>query len=415
LALNNLSYPLPENEEDRLEALASYDILDTMPENDFEELTHLASEICQTSVALISLLDDKRQWFKSILGHNARETPREYAFCSHTILNKNDIMVVPDARKDERFLANPLVTGNPNIVFYAGVPLVNEDGFALGSLCVIDTMPKELNARQLKSLRILGKQVITQMELRRKLARLERSNQNLLETNSFIQKFASTAAHDIKNPLSSMLLTSQALQMRIGKGGDDKSKGLLDLNITSTKRLLTLVDEMLAYSSKPSSLLTNQKCLELNNLLKNVVSLIDVPYGVKINLPQVDHTLTCSSVALEQIFINLLTNAIRYNDKEAGIITIQFREEGDFYNFKVTDNGMGIAEKNLGKIFYKEVTLNVIDRFNQKGTGVGLYTVKALVEKLQGTIKVESQIGSGTTFTFSVKTNAGVEEDDELL
>ncbi|MBD1362850.1 GAF domain-containing sensor histidine kinase [Mucilaginibacter sp. ZT4R22] len=413
--MSNLSYPLPENEDERLEALASYNILDTMPEDDFEELTHLASEICQTSVALISLLDDKRQWFKAILGHDVRETPREYAFCSHTILNKNDIMVVPDARKDERFLANPLVTGNPNIVFYAGVPLVNEDGFALGSLCVIDTIPKELNARQLKSLRILAKQVITQMELRRKLARLERSNQNLLETNSFIQKFASTAAHDIKNPLSSMLLTSQALQMRLGKSGDDKSKGLLDLNITSTKRLLTLVDEMLAYSSKPSSLLTNQKCLELNTLLKNVVSLIDVPYGVKINLPQVDHTLTCSSVALEQIFINLLTNAIRYNDKEAGIITIQFREEGDFYNFKVTDNGMGIAEKNLGKIFYKEVTLDVIDRFNQKGTGVGLYTVKALVEKLKGSIKVDSHIGSGTTFTFSVKKNAGVGEDDELL
>ncbi|MEO7215394.1 GAF domain-containing sensor histidine kinase [Mucilaginibacter sp.] len=413
--MSNLSYPLPDNEDERLEALATYDILDTMPEDDFEELTHLASEICQTSVALISLLDDKRQWFKSILGHDAKETPREYAFCSHTILNKNDVMIVPDARKDERFLANPLVTGSPNIVFYAGVPLVNEDGFALGSLCVLDTMPKNLNARQQKSLRILAKQVITQMELRRKLARLEKSNQHLLETNSFIQKFASTAAHDIKNPLSSMLLTSQALRMRLGKDSDDKSKRLLDLNITSTKRLLTLVDEMLAYSSAPSSLLTNQKCLDLNTLLKNVVSLIDVPYGVKINLPPVDHTLTCSSVALEQIFINLLTNAIRYNDKEAGIITIQFREEGDFYNFKVTDNGMGIAEKNLDKIFYKEATLNVIDRFNQKGTGVGLYTVKALVEKLQGSIRVESEIGSGSTFTFSVKKNAGVEEDDELL
>ncbi|RWY53700.1 sensor histidine kinase [Mucilaginibacter gilvus] len=413
--MSNLSYPLPENEDERLEALASYDILDTMPENDFEELTHLASEICQTSVALISLVDDKRQWFKSILGHDAKETPREYAFCSHTILNKNDIMIVPDARKDERFLANPLVTGNPNIVFYAGVPLVNEDGFALGSLCVLDTMPKNLNARQLKSLRILAKQVITQMELRRKLARLEKSNQNLLETNSFIQKFASTAAHDIKNPLSGMLLTSQALQMRLGKESDDKSKRLLDLNITSTKKLLTLVDEMLAYSSAPSSLLTNQNCLDLNTLLKNVVSLIDVPYGVKINLPQVDHTLTCSSVALEQIFINLLTNAIRYNDKEGGVINIQFREDSDFYNFKVTDNGMGIAEKNLDKIFYKELTLNVIDRFNQKGTGVGLYTVKSLVEKLQGSIKVESQIGSGSTFIFSIKKNAGVEEDDELL
>lgn len=410
--MSNLSFPVPANEEERAEALESYDVLDTMPENDFDELTHLASEICGTSIALISLLDEKRQWFKSVVGLGARETPREYAFCSHTILKPDEVMVVPDARQDNRFAANPLVTGNPNIVFYAGVPLINEDGFALGSLCVIDTMPKDLTPHQLKSLRILGKQVITQMELRRKLARLERSNQDLLETNAFIQKFASTAAHDIKNPLSSMLLTSQALQMRMGKGADEKSKGLLDLNITSTKRLLTLVDEMLEYSSKPSSLITNQQCIELTTLLKNVVGLIEVPYGVTIKLPQVDHTLTCSSVALEQIFINLLTNAIRYNDKEAGVITIQFREDGDYYNFKVIDNGMGIAEKNLGKIFYKEVTLNVIDRFNQKGTGVGLYTVKALVEKLKGTISVESQTGNGTTFSFSVKKNAQVDEDD---
>ncbi|OOQ62285.1 hypothetical protein BC343_01630 [Mucilaginibacter pedocola] len=410
-----MSYPVPANEEERLDSLDSYDILDTMPENDFDELTHLASEICQTSISAISLIDDKRQWFKSIVGLSSTQTPREQAFCAHTILKPGEIMVIPDARQDSRFASNPLVTGNPNIVFYAGVPLVNEDGFALGSLCVIDTMPKQLTPRQLKSLRILGKQVITQMELRRKLARLERSNQDLLETNSFIQKFASTAAHDIKNPLSSMLLTSQALQQRLGKAADEKSKGLLELNVTSVKRLLTLVDEMLEYSSKPSSLLTNQQSFELVALLKNVVNLIEVPYGMKINFPPLDHALMCSAVALEQIFLNLLTNAVRYNDKEQGVISVQFREDADHYYFKVVDNGMGIAEKNLEKIFYKEVTLNVIDRFNQKGTGLGLYTVKGLVEKLKGTIRAESQIGSGSTFSFSVKKNAGVDEEDDLL
>ncbi|AMR32824.1 hypothetical protein A0256_16065 [Mucilaginibacter sp. PAMC 26640] len=406
------SYPILNNEEDRLEALTSYNLLDTLPEDDFEELTALASEICQTPVALISLIDDKRQWFKSIVGFDAAETAKEHAFCAHTIAHDNDIMVVPDAREDLRFADNPLVTGNPNIVFYAGVPLVNQDGFALGSLCVIDKTPKELSQRQIKSLKVLGKQVLAQMELRRKVETLEKANQDLLETNAFIQKFASTAAHDIKNPLSSILLTSQALQMRLRKLNDDQSRNLAEINITAARKLLGLVDDMLEYSSAPASLLNNQKSLQMNALLKGVVALIDVPQGITINLPKVDHSITCSAIALEQIFLNLLTNAIRYNDKAEGLISIMFREEGERYHFKVSDNGIGIEEKNLERIFHKEVTLNETDRFNSKGTGIGLYTVKALIEKLLGKISVSSRVGSGTTFEFSIRKNVEVDEAD---
>jgi signal transduction histidine kinase len=401
----NTPFPIPANESERLEALAAYNILDTLPEVEFEELTLLASQICQTPVALISLLDDKRQWFKAIVGADVRETPKEQAFCAHTIVGIEDIMIVNDAREDARFASNPLVTGNPNIVFYAGVPLINQDGYALGSLCVIDVEPKQLTSEQVKSLKILARQVLTQIELRKKVTELEASNTKLLETNTFIQKFATTAAHDIKNPLSSILLTSQALQMRLTNTGDQKSRALVGLTISASKRLLTLVDEMLNYSNEPALLLSDQRCLQLNKLLKSVVELIDVPHSVKVNLPKVEHTLTCSSVALEQIFLNLLTNAVRYNDKQQGVITIQFREEGNYYKFKISDNGIGIAEKDLQKIFEKAVTLNAIDRFNKKGNGIGLHTVKLLVEKLQGSIHAESNIGEGTVFIFSVKKN----------
>jgi signal transduction histidine kinase len=407
----NPPYPIPDNENERLEALASYHILDTLPEVEFEELTLLASQICQTPVALISLIDDKRQWFKSIIGVDVTETPREQAFCAHTIVEAEDIMIISDARRDERFALNPLVTGSPNIVFYAGVPLINNNGYALGSLCVIDVEPKQLSPEQIKSLKILARQVLTQIELRKKVKELEASNTKLLETNTFIQKFATTAAHDIKNPLSSILLTSQALQMRLNNTGDEKSRSLVGLTISASKRLLTLVDEMLNYSNEPALLLSDQRCLQLNKLLKNVVELIDVPHNVKVNFPKVEHTLTCSSVALEQIFLNLLTNAVRYNDKQEGLVTIQFREEGNYYKFKITDNGMGIAENNLQKIFEKSVTLNALDRFNKKGNGLGLHTVKLLVEKLQGSIHAESREGEGAVFIFSVKKNLQLPAD----
>jgi signal transduction histidine kinase len=155
--------------------------------------------------------------------------------------------------------------------------------------------------------------------------------------------------------------------MRLNNTGDEKSRSLVGLTISASKRLLTLVDEMLNYSNEPALLLSDQRCLQLNKLLKNVVELIDVPHSVKVNFPKVEHTLTCSSVALEQIFLNLLTNAVRYNDKQEGLVTIQFREEGNYYKFKITDNGMGIAENNLQKIFEKSVTLNALDRLTKKG------------------------------------------------
>jgi GAF domain-containing protein len=136
--------PLPKNEDERLASLASYDILDTLEENEFDEITKLASQICETPVALITLVDEKRQWFKSAVGTHYKETPREQAFCAYTILN-NEVMVVNNAREDARFANNPLVTGDPNVVFYAGAPIINEEGHSLGSICVIDTEAKELS------------------------------------------------------------------------------------------------------------------------------------------------------------------------------------------------------------------------------------------------------------------------------
>ena len=172
----NLPLSLPE-ENNRLDALKSYDILDTLPEQDYDELTELASQICQTPIALISLVDDKRQWFKSNHGLSVRETARAYSFCAHAIINPTETLIVPDSRADSRFAQNPLVTGDPHVIFYAGVPLVDENGFALGSLCVIDNTPKQLSQSQLSALKILSKQVVNLLTLRKQNKELKENDE----------------------------------------------------------------------------------------------------------------------------------------------------------------------------------------------------------------------------------------------
>ncbi len=164
--------PLPlGGERQRLEALHLYGVLDTSPDLALDDLTALAAQICGTPIALISLVDENRQWFKSRVGLDRSETPRDISFCGHAILHR-DVFIVPDATRDARFADNPLVTGDPYIRFYAGAPLITPAGHAIGSLCVMDHVPRQLNARQEQALRVLGRQVIAQFELRRHSAEL---------------------------------------------------------------------------------------------------------------------------------------------------------------------------------------------------------------------------------------------------
>lgn len=170
---------MPSNEENRLEALRIYNVLDTAPEDRFDGLAKLASYICNTPVALVSLVDKDRLWFKAKVGLEAPQLPRDRSFCEHAIAQPDSLFIVPDATQDARFAANPLVTCAPHIRFYAGAPLVTPEGQLLGTLCVIDTVPRELNLPQQEALRTLAYQVVTQLEIHHKINKLEESDENL--------------------------------------------------------------------------------------------------------------------------------------------------------------------------------------------------------------------------------------------
>jgi GAF domain-containing protein len=200
-----------EIEEQRLRALKSYNVLDTAAEQEFDELVSLASYICGTPISLISLITHDRQWFKARVGLSAPETPRSVSFCQHAIASE-DILEIPDALEDIRFYRNPMVTGNPHIRFYAGAPLVNAEGHKLGTLCVIDTEPRELSEAQKIALSTLSKQVMVHLELRLKKQQVEHEKQQLRAANARLSQFASAVSHGLKEPLLGLQATLGSLE-----------------------------------------------------------------------------------------------------------------------------------------------------------------------------------------------------------
>jgi GAF domain-containing protein len=178
---------VPKNEAQRIKVLWQYEILDTVPEEVFDDLTELAARICEAPIALITLVDENRQWFKSKVGVTINETSRDISFCSHAI-EQSDLFIVPDATLDKRFAKNPLVTSDPKIRFYAGAPLITPDGHALGTLCVIDKVPRQLRPDQKQALLVLARHVMTQLELRRHSRELARAHKEREEIQGELKK-----------------------------------------------------------------------------------------------------------------------------------------------------------------------------------------------------------------------------------
>jgi signal transduction histidine kinase len=391
---------MPQNEAERLATLEEYHIVDTLPEKDYDELTLLASVICDTPISLISIIDETRQWFKSHHGLEATETPREFAFCAHAILKPDEVLVVSDSREDLRFKGNILVTEAPYVIFYAGVPLITPNGFPLGTLCVIDNIPRQLTQKQKNALVAISHQVMNLLEARKNNLLLEKFKKNLEVRNENLEKFVSVAARDIKSPLVNLISLTDILKT-VCNSTDETSKECIDLINQSAYRLREMVNGILEYYRGDVLFTAQEKQdVELLPFLNSIIKMLPVPPETVVRFPKTNSTISIYQKVIERILINLITNSLKYNDKAAPVIDIKFEQTDNHYVWNITDNGMGIKKEHQEKLFNLFVNLGKKDRFGNVGSGMGLASVKKLVEDYGGSISLTSAEGEGTSVKF---------------
>ncbi len=396
--------PLPASEAERLAALRSYAVLDTPPEQSFDELTEFASALCETPIALISLVDSERQWFKSRVGLDAPETPRDIAFCTHAILQRQ-VFEVDDAARDPRFADNPLVVGDPNIRFYAGAPLIDPGGHALGTLCVIDRVPRHLTEVQRKGLQVLGRAVIQQIELRHWVRELSRFGLELAGARD--QALAGTRAkdiflagvsHELRTPLNSMLGLSELMLERPGL--DPEHNADLRTLQQSSRHMLDLVEDLLGYAQleldRPQ---LRVREFDLVGLLLEVESAVRPqlrgrPIDFQLVRPAAA-PIRSDSTRVRQIAYNLVANALKFT--RSGAIVIALEPAGDDWLLHVRDTGIGIAADKLPLLFTDFSQVHGDGEYG--GSGLGLAISRRYARLLGGDITAASAPGEGSTFT----------------
>lgn len=393
--------PLPANEAQRLAALHAYRVLDTAAEQGYDDLTELAAHVFDTPIALVSLVDAERQWFKSRFGLDAPETPRSVAFCSHAILQPDEVLVVPDSFADARFADNPLATGAPHVRFYAGAPLVSPDGMPLGTLCVIDNEPRQATDRQIATLRALARQVVNQLELRRTCTDLGRITEALRRSNGELEQFSYVAAHDLQEPLRKLNSFSELLRQDLGPALPEAAAQDLGFIEDAAGRMRSLITDLLQLS-RTSTAQLSRVTLPLADCVQRALEAVSnrtAETGATITCDQLP-TVTGDATLLTQLFQNLVGNALKFvrGRKPAIRITCEQTAEGPV--FGVRDNGIGIAPEFTEQVFAPFKRLNGRSEF--EGTGIGLSICRKAVERHNGRIWVESTPGEGSHFRFTL-------------
>ncbi len=386
-------------EERRLAALRGYRVLDTEPEGDFDDIALLAAQLCGTPIAAVTLIDSERQWFKARIGFDVCESGREHSFCSHA-MHGDEVMQVPDARLDPRFQDNPFVTGEPNVVFYAGAPLISSTGQPLGSLCVIDHEPRLLTPAQCHGLRTLARHVMAQLELRQYARGLDAANERLRDADKIKDEFISRVTHELRTPLTSIngyleMLAEDEIQPSTGAE-------FLTRIRRNSDRLMALVDDMLLAAQEELQL--TKHVLDLAELSRAAVErngVLATGRGLEISAFAPEPVLVeADEGRLSQVIERLVLNAVKFTP--AGRITISASAHGGEAVLVVRDTGIGMSDEDRERVLAPFRRSAAAERAEVQGAGLGLSIVKAIVDSHGGSIRIESEPDHGAAIIVTL-------------
>ncbi len=397
----------------RLDALNACSILDTEPDPIYDDIAQLAASICDAPIALVSLVDGYRQWFKARIGVDISETPRSIAFCSHTI-QSDEPFVVEDALKDPRFRDNPMVTGEAAIRFYAGVPIKVEGCHRVGALCVKDTRPRTLTESQMRALKTLAAQVSSQLDLRLSVRRLETAWAELVSAKLAAEAssraktlFLANMSHEIRTPLTAIVGFSDLLA---DKGFDPElHTESLETVRSSARHLLGLVNDILDLSQiDAGELKIVPHACDVRAIIDDAQRIVrpraeskNVAFSVSVDRA-IPRCCVADAVRVRQLILNLLDNAVKFT--HAGKVQLNASyAEGDTLRIEVVDTGIGIEAEHLDHIFvpFEQADSSMTRKYG--GTGLGLAIGRRLARAMGGDLVVSSSPGKGSCFTFTIR------------
>ena len=390
--------PSHGDEVARARILAKYDILDSGAERAFDDLTSLASTLCDAPASIITFIDGDRLYFKSAHGLTATEAPVEHSFCAHAAGAPREVFTVGNALEDGRFLQNAFVMPADGLRAYAGANIVNEEGVALGSICVVDFEPRDFTAAQRESLQRLSNLVTDQLEHRRRIRELERRERLLEETNAHFERFSYAVSHDLRGPLNNQAYLLEALLEDYGDFDFPEGIGrYFEMLAANSARGHEMLDRLTEFLRRSVARGAKPERVDLAALYGDVSA--DLPikerHRVRFDAGDFDAVRT-HPVALRHILLNLVQNAVKYTDAADGDIRVETGAEGAELTICVIDAGPGIPAAEQDSIF--DVFLRGRSTTEDGGSGMGLAVAQRLANSIGGRILLNSPEGGGCTF-----------------